>query len=101
MVPASLPPAVHEAAHYVDRTRATHSTAESEYRAAKALLAAEIRNTAKDQWTVSALCDAVACRMGLEARTVRNALYETFRTDVFEVCLEVLAAEITRTRVAA
>lgn len=100
MIPSGLPAPVWHAAHEVERTRTALGDADDRHRASRALLAAEIRRTAKDAWSVDALCDAVAERMGLSPRTVLNALYETFRLDVFEHALEVLADVVTRRQAA-
>lgn len=95
MVPASLPPPVHDAVAAVERSRAELGYASDRHRANLALLAAEIRATAQKGWTVNELAEEVARRKGLAFRTVLNALHETFRLDVMETCLYVLALRAT------
>lgn len=95
----NLPFTLHSAAAEVDTARRELGEASTHHRAALALLAAEIRETAKRLWRVSELTQDVADRMGLSPRTVKNALFETFRHDVMEVCLQSLAERITSTPV--
>lgn len=114
MVPEPLPQSVHDAAQLVEEAERNVKAAlgrhsgeikelDDRRRAARALLAAEIRETAKAHYPrgVEDLCDVVGPLMDIRPKTVSNALYETFRLDVFEQALAVLAKRVTARPLAA
>ena len=94
-VETSLPPPLAAAHDALTSAESRVREAARQHRAARALLASEIRATAVKSWSVDELVRAAAREMGLKPRTVQNALYETFRLDVFEVCLRLLASRAT------
>lgn len=93
------PPPLAPALHLVEETNRELSETEARARAARALLAADIRRLASDHLgSVDALAVLVAPVLGVEPRTVRNNLYRRFPADVLAACVETLAAHTTTTR---